>query len=98
MSFGFVCYEGEGDSKKDNCLVMNPLKAACKNISWNSLIDSFDFLFLVLFLFLAFWRLILCLSVVYELALIFLLFQVCTLVINIVLLYLTNIIQDLVNF
>lgn len=60
--------------------------------------DSFDFLFLVLVLFLAFWRLILCLSVVYELALIFLLFQVCTLVINIVLLYLTNIIQDLVNF
>lgn len=32
MSFGFVCYEGEGDAKKDNCLVMNPLKAACKNI------------------------------------------------------------------
>ena len=61
--------------------------------------DGFDFLFLLFFiLFLAFWRLILSLSVVYELALIFLLFQVCTLILNIVLLYLTNIIQDLVNF
>ena len=61
--------------------------------------DGFDFLFLLFFiLFLAFWRLILSLSVVYELALIFLLFQVCTLIVNIVLLYLTNIIQELVNF
>ena len=88
---------GKVEVKKDNCLVMIPPKAACKNILQKSIGRFWLFVF-GCFLFLAFWRLILCLSVVYELALIFLLFQVCTLILNIVLLYLTNIIKELVNF